>query len=835
MSKNFNDELEMRLFNTYFYFDGINPLYGNLIYYLNQKGVLNIKKDSDFRSQILAIEKVLKIEPETFKKILKYAIEDGFIEDLSVRYRFSNNLYRKRDEASYLSIIKFKIIDNKLYMYDLTIGPENRKYLEVTNINGIMVGEIINVLKKEKFTNEQIESLIQHKEILSAYGFKTDKFEIKISDIDKYIRLDDPELRLDFEIFYKQHEKSKLLDKSNFTLSVSNSMPNTNNSYGYDSNLKLIAILHGLSKSKEDLSMFENIHRLNTEVIGYGEPNDANVDWMFISSFFLMNKEEKKDLPDYVYLGLKRKLSLTMHGGPWCIFLDEKNEEQSYGYNVTNDTYGCNDYVYRDSKIDTKMIFHAIRNALAHSTYEVIDQDYIRIYGYDEKNNFMNCNFKVKKDIVIEFINKISSFRNFGNIFPICTLENPNVDNRSIGNPDELERYLKNIIVSDVEITKYSDLDELQTMQEYASYFARKNNPYPQYLITDTKLVDMLEYDYERKIQFIKSKIANPMTKTAREIEIMTERGLNVFADFEYKKIKLTPEQIEKIKQQIALISDTFYNHSAHNQHKIVTELIKNELNPNRNISEIISDIIKSKDKADGSIMDTLNEKSAMYVNYDKVIKASIIAYLNNILLYSFNGNQIDCSGLDFSNMDKNLQPLIDTKQNRINGLISENRNIIKIIARNKKRIEVLEKMLSDESTQNIENVIAEKLKKEEEIEELQLKIDKNQRIIEILEKEINSIKNNTYVDNYFILEHLRNSLAHGNIFFSDTIDINKIGQLEITFIDYYPQKDKSKTPIESFRGTIKFSELLSCLNEEKFINSLFNQKDKTKVDSKKN
>ena len=143
-----------------------------------------------------------------------------------------------------------------------------------------------------------------------------------------------------------------------------------------------------------------------------------------------------------------------------------------------------------------------------------------------------------------------------------------------------------------------------------------------------------------------------------------------------------------------------------------------------------------------------------------------------------------------------------------------------------------LQKIIKD--NQGAPELTEEKTKREQEKEEATLKIDENQRIIATLEEEINSIKNNTYVDNYFVLEHLRNSLAHGNIFFSDTIDINKIGQLEITFIDYYPQKDKSKTPIESFRGTIKFSELLSCLNEEKFINSLFNQKDKTNVESKK-
>lgn len=255
-------------------------------------------------------------------------------------------------------------------------------------------------------------------------------------------------------------------------------------------------------------------------------------------------------------------------------------------------------------------------------------------------------------------------------------------------------------------------------------------------------------------------------------------------------------------------------------------------MNPSRNISEIISDIIKSKDKTAGSIMDTLNEKSTNYINYDKVIKASIIAYLNNILLYSFNGNKIDCSGLDFSNMIKDLEPLIDAKQNRINGLKSENRNNRKMIAKNQKRIEDLEKILLFKTDQDNVNIIDEKLEKE--IEKAKLKIDENQRIIATLEEEINSIKNNTYADNYFVLEHLRNSLAHGNIFFSDAIDINKISQLEITFIDYYPQKDKSKAPIESFKGTIKFCELLSCLSDEKFINSLFNQKSNINVESKK-
>ena len=71
-----------------------------------------------------------------------------------------------------------------------------------------------------------------------------------------------------------------------------------------------------------------------------------------------------------------------------------------------------------------------------------------------------------------------------------------------------------------------------------------------------------------------------------------------------------------------------------------------------------------------------------------------------------------------------------------------------------------------------------------------------------------------------YILEHLRNSLAHGNIFFSDTIDLNDIGNLEITFIDYYPD-----TTDESFKGTIKLEQLLTILNNDKFVSSIFANK----------
>ena len=93
---------------------------------------------------------------------------------------------------------------------------------------------------------------------------------------------------------------------------------------------------------------------------------------------------------------------------------------------------------------------------------------------------------------------------------------------------------------------------------------------------------------------------------------------------------------------------------------------------------------------------------------------------------------------------------------------------------------------------------------------------ERNNLEIQLIKAEIDNLRIEK-VDNSYILRHLRHSLAHGNIFFSDVIDLNNIGELEMTFIDYYPH-----TNIESFRCTVKLRNLLTTLNNDKFINSIF-------------
>lgn len=828
MEINYNDTLQKRMLNWKYYGDNMNPFYSCVISYLIEIGGYKLSKDGSEYEQIKKIESILKTSPKIFKELLKILTQNGFLEDLSFRYEYSNKFYKNRGDENHFSILKFKIIDGKLYVYDLITSRENRKYVEIKQINNIDVNELITLLKNDGYTDEEVEVLIQHKEVLQAYGIDSKSYNITLLNDNNLLnmQLDNPNIRLDFSIFFKKHSKSNLLDKSNFNLNIESS--DTNISYGYDSNLKLLSLMHGLCKSQKDLSLFESIYKKNVKLLGNGGNTDTNIDWMFMSSFFLLNQEEKNTLPDYLYLDLARKLKLVNSRGAICSFMDENNEEMSYANDVNRSNYGCNDYIFTDGNLDCKMLFHAIRNALAHSSYEVIDKDYIRIYGYNDKK-VMNCNFKIQKNMIIEFINKLSNYNAFGNIFPICTLENPNYDNTSIETKEALKSYLESIVISDITDVKYHDLDTLKKLQMYAFYLAQKEN-------TDInenvnyKMLEMFEYDYERKIYYLKMKLQNPMTRKTELIDSVIKSQLKYFMDYKLEEKKLSESQISKIIDHIGQIADTFYNHSAVNQHEIITELIRNELNPSRNISMIIEDIIKTSSKSDGAIMDMLNDTSTKYIDYDKVIKATIISYLNNILLYNSNEKKVDLSGLDFSGLkiDVDFDDLISKKNKRIDNLKSENRNIYKSNKNMKKRLGDITIQLERVIDENQKASLTEEKQRLETIlsQDNGSRQEKNSIEMTALQEDLEDLKNRR-VDNSCILEHLRNSLAHGNIFFSDTINLNDIGDLEITFIDYYPD-----TIDESFKGTIKFRELLTTLSDEKFIISLFSKINERTIDN---
>ena len=129
MEINYNDALQQTMLDWKYYDKNIDPFYGCLISYLIEVGGYKLSKDGCERDQVKKIEIILKNDPKIFKGILKILMQNEFSGNLGFRYQYRNTLYKSRDEENHFSILKFKIIDGKLYVYDLIASRENRKYV----------------------------------------------------------------------------------------------------------------------------------------------------------------------------------------------------------------------------------------------------------------------------------------------------------------------------------------------------------------------------------------------------------------------------------------------------------------------------------------------------------------------------------------------------------------------------------------------------------------------------------------------------------------------------------------------------------------------------------
>lgn len=197
-----------------------------------------------------------------------------------------------------------------------------------------------------------------------------------------------------------------------------------------------------------------------------------------------------------------------------------------------------------------------------------------------------------------------------------------------------------------------------------------------------------------------------------------------------------------------------------------------------------------------------------------------LFAYLNTVLLNSVNMNHqiVRNSSIDFSAMDFNqellkVQEKVSVKEitDLQNQIINVNKKI-KSLDEHIKKLEERLKMNSHINNEYYKVLLPEEIvhftntrgmliyKLNQMLEQLQ--------ILESGERKIN-------VSNY-ILNHLRNSLAHGYVKISD-LDLNNICATEIKFTDYNPNNKKQET----FAGKITLGNLLKILTSRDYVENI--------------
>lgn len=140
-------------------------------------------------------------------------------------------------------------------------------------------------------------------------------------------------------------------------------------------------------------------------------------------------------------------------------------------------SYGVNTSIITDDILDYKKLIKRVRNSLAHSTYEVINEDQIRLYHYDDNNN-LDFNVILAKPLVITIIDEINekSYFLYKNLLDeLDDYNSVNKEKREI-NLEDIKSYLDNYKFLNendckkiiFEITKY--IKEYEIKDKYKVY-----------------------------------------------------------------------------------------------------------------------------------------------------------------------------------------------------------------------------------------------------------------------------------------------------------------------------------------------------------------------------
>lgn len=434
---------------------------------------------------------------------------------------------------------------------------------------------------------------------------------------------------------------------------------------------------------------------------------------------------------------------------------------------------GCNSSIISDDVIDIKKLIVRVRNALAHSNYEIINEDNIRLYHYNRKENKLDFNIILDTKTIINILDELNEsayikYDDFNNLYFSHGYIDYGLAIKQNANDEDFINYIL-------------DFDLCNRDTALIIYNKAVNSRLYKTINFDNKYIDS---DYDVNMDNI--------NKMATIVEVMFEH------------IKPCCDFGSIINSIMYLNNDGSINSDELFIKYDVYDYLKSDFY-GINYADIDSEDFKK--------------------NYMNLL---VFAFLNCFLLTTHNeyeNNNIDYVTFDFSHMDidgnimnsflekhirdnQNLVINLNKSINDIDELISKyNDNII-----NKSNLLLTQyrdiKYFNEDLPKSIINY-------DVNIGEL-----KNKRM-ELLDL-INVISFDLCKYNYeqdlsnFVFRSLRNSLAHGNVkIYSDN---GSVGNSILLFEDYNPDNNEL-----TFRGEIKFCDLLNIFTKVDNVGKLYN------------
>ncbi len=490
--------------------------------------------------------------------------------------------------------LKFIIEDGKLYAYNFYLPVENRKMVEVSEINGISISTIINqIIADDLYSVDKLKN----------FGIDTTtQFMCTVIDDNKERRIDIFSPEADINIFYKKHETNNIIPPSQEDSTPTTGISNNIMLDYASSNVKaLLNILNNLSIENGDKALIsEVLSHIGTLSENYSNV-DNNLDMIFLSSQLLKLDDKLNLVPEYIERSLRRILR-------YLSYYDSESLKQT------------NNSILSNNEIDYKKVIKMIRNCIAHSNYKVLENGNIEFYneGKNKLNIILN-----KKDIIFLF-NQLYDYYYLEGAFPILLSGKDNYYNNSM-NKETLEEYLRKLEIFDI-----------------GDYSLREYN--------DSDIQRRLDNDFGLDISYITTLSNNNIYNSAvprdmiiRAFNSRIKKHLIISKDPKFEN--LTDKDVKYIINNIQELNEQyFYSLSKTTQIQIINNLIYQRYNKTYYFQKNMYEMLKTGHFDN----DDLQNNASDYIKYKSKIELVITSLLNNLLLFCYNQNK---SNIDVKNL----------------------------------------------------------------------------------------------------------------------------------------------------------------------------------------
>lgn len=653
------------------------------------------------------------------------------------------------DRTSYF--LRYKIINNKLYMYDEFNKIENRKYIEVKKINNVSVSKML----KDGF----LESDFTNNDSMKKFGINIyESYNITFKRLNPHTYNIYRNKNI-HKLFYKNHDKNKVLDSRKFMkLKPTKGTNSLMSDFAITSAKGILTMLYNMSKTDIDREFFLNIfntyHSVNDTIIDV----ENNMDMIFLSTALLLNDSNFSYIPESVV----ELINNSHNSYQYPLYLIGDDEYTSYENN---------DSIMTDGELDNRKLFNMIRNQLAHSNYEVLSDERLRVFNKGKQNRMK---IEIAKKKVIFMLNNLCEFHSFDNVFPV------------------VEDFLLNDYIQFTELTLDHYLNEINIYYPNKISFKKLQDKERQLILETDQGLDVARFKLTARSAFDKNSI---------QISFQFNIKKHLTDDCYLVEDKLSEEVINRIKKEINLLGkEYFYSLSKSTQIEIVHKLLHKIYNPKETYLRVACDYIENSSIYNN---EALNKNASSYIDYLTLIEISIISLLNSIFLYPSNQNAID--GTCFRFPEHMYEDYLDSRIIKLQTISKTKADISEIIKR----------ILIGIPKHNIDSSIIELLRNE--IIKLNGKAKTISEQIELFDNMLcQSYDAKTYMDaNNQIVKRIRDSLAHGRLTV-ESIDLNDIGATKLHIVDEY------KGVIE-FDSYVILRDLLNSINKKELVTSLVN------------